>query len=260
MKKIIYIGYFTVIISCIFYLNCQFVLATSSPYNIELIDSNVSEDEINLVYTVKFDDTTHEICFSGENFMKDYSWTIKEEAKATLSFDGEQIRSFNTDLPLDFTNLDDVIPFDESNFYFIQGYDNKVYLGVRFYTALTIFNSEGKTLTHKPFDEEINYLSYAVNVEDSYIDFERQFYAENNNSIVEEYFYPGESIPYNNGYASLKIEDNKIYGFIISAPQHSYSLLGAVDGPIYLYENEYILYNDEILYKNINTYNIYFRY
>lgn len=260
MKKVIYIGCFIVIISCIFYLNSQFVLAESAPCSFELIESTVTTDEINLVYSVNYDNTTHEVGFSGENFMQDYSWTIREEAKVTLTFDGEQVRNFSTNLPLDFTNLDDIIPFDESNFYFIQGYDNKVYLAVRFYTTLTIFNSDGKTLTHKPFDEEINYLSYAINVEDSFIDIEQQFYAENNNSIVEEYFYPSEPFPYNNGYASLKIEDNKIYGFIISAPQHSYSFLYKVEEPIYLYENEYILYNDEILYKNINTYNIYFRY
>lgn len=86
----------------------------------------------------------------------------------------------------------------KENFHFISGVnDGKIYLGVEFGNKLTIFNSDGEVLKHKPFEEELDYFD--SNIGNGWL------IDKDGKEIKNEYFYK-----FDGDYSSVCIKKNKI--------------------------------------------------
>lgn len=241
--------------------------------SIVMNEATFDDNNYEKVFSIRFNNSNHVVKIIGKSSkMEDDGSALFSNGTLTLYFDDTEVKTITsrtryfyyytserpTDLNLkafDFSNLYEMHDLDEEDIYFIQGIDEKTYLGISFGQYLLIVNSNGKILKHKPFEKELGFFSHIVNLDEEYnpsSEYKSRFVDENGDDIVTEYFYENSAMTMNNKRSSTKVEGNKIYSFII-APDY----FGFADTYLYLYENEYIINNDEILYRNLNKYKIY---
>lgn len=198
---------------------------------------------------------------------------LKEENKIdynfdfTLYFDNRELKSVSyTNKGLDIKNLDPLYDLTEDNFYFIKGLDDKYYLAIRFDYMLIVLDDYGTLLKHKPFETELDHFTFvsnnSMNLDGSYLSMEHymEFLADSGESITTKYYYKSDKFINNGnaliekleGHVSTKIENDKIYSFIIGPSVDSMFS----DRTAYLYENEYVIYNSEIYYKMLKKYKV----
>lgn len=248
-KKVINIILITLIgLLTILDLNCSFSLPVSNSITEICKTKDVFGLDLDATYEVIIDNVSHEINIKTSHYVPEnrYVW----HWKISVYIDGKVIYEYVNNYleSLDFDNIPEFYDIKEDNFIFIKGMDNKTYLGIRAWDRLIVINSSGQILKHKPYSYEIDYFDYFIN--DSYRNIGNitLYDAETGEKVVEKYLYPSDLYE-ENDYVSLKIEDNKIYGFILQGD--FYGIL-----PIYLYENEYVIYNDEIYYKELNKHKV----
>lgn len=178
-----------------------------------------------------------------------------EQAGKTFYLYIDNVKVKEAFIPTDFDyfekNSDYIL--DVKDFYFIKGADFKTYLGIHFVNMLIIFNEDGKVLNHKPFLEELDYFNYTVDVS-CQDDCERlDLKSEKKEDIKKNYFYKTDK-----DFVSTKIENNKIYSFILSPDINEEPIIyDYYPTWMYLYENEYVISEDEIYYKPLNKYKVY---
>lgn len=252
MKKVYLMAVVLLGLFSLFYFNCSFALNNMKNY-IKVKAENITKEKVVKTYEVSIENQIHTITYEGlsDNY----------KTAMILKLDGEELRSGEINEALNFQDLkEDYINFNEKNFYFLIGKDNRTYLAIRFGSLLTVLNSNGKKLEHKPFEEtrdSFDYLSnYSYDIsENSKI----TLYTKNDEDAIKKYFYKNDIFTPNDGYVSLKLEDNKIYNFMF-APDLKENIVSPYNNiQAYLYENEYVIYNDEIYYKTLNKYEVNFK-
>lgn len=215
-------------------------------------------------FEVSINNKKHTVKFIGEQ-REEKKYTVTNYILACkLLFDERLIKDVSyVNHGIQLANLDEIYGLSERDFSFVKGVEGKDYLTIRFGLLLFVLNDNGKQLVHKPFTEELNYFSYVINYDSHYLDkdYKISFKDEAGNDMVSKYFYKDELFSnvsnkltqLNDGYVSTKVVNDKIYSFVI-APDLSSGFYD--DRNIYLYENEYVIYNDELYYKQLHKYEI----
>ncbi len=217
--------------------------------SINLVNEKIIDGYKSVEYDVVINNKNHKVRLTPQ--------VNDNEKLFTLSFDGNEVKENITSEEFDYFKNKDDYSLSTKDFYFIKGADSKTYLGIRFVNMLMIFNEDGKVLTHKPFDEELNYFNYEFEDNNNYFRGKvMSFDDENQNDIKSKYFYKDSRFTINDGYVTTKVENNKIYSFVV-APNLDYVIYDYYPNYVYLYENEYVINNDEIYFKQVSKYKVY---
>lgn len=257
MKKFYILLIISVLGFGIFYFNLSFALENNMQVIVK--EEKIDYDHIIQSFDVIVDNKKNNVLLEIKDFNSPLSYgQINVELKLN---DKSIIKEENLGWGTSIDYVYDEFKLSKENFKFIKGYDGEIYWAVKIRTRLMVFNLNGDLLKHKPFDQELNYFSYAINFNDNFgniMDSRCDLLLENGKDAVKEYFYKDSNAINNNGYSSLKVQDDKILSFILAPSLNSHIVSSEDDMYFYLYENEYIIYKNEIYYKNLNKYKVHF--